>query len=122
MDVRAAHAQLQRALERRHLPLALAAARDCPALGLADALALSLLALESNPPLYDVLAARWSARWVTERRANLAEAALVVAALQAIAGRDPRAGGFALLAVAQRGRQRDVVRTLERWLQQRGAS
>jgi hypothetical protein len=121
MDVRAAHAQLQRALERRHLPLALSAARDCPSLGLADALALSLLALESNPPLYDVMAARWSARWITERKADLRDAALVVAALQAIAGRDPRAGGFALLAVAQRGHHHEVARTLERWLQQRKA-
>jgi hypothetical protein len=122
MDGRSAHAQLQRALDRRHLPLALAAARDCPQLGLADALALSLLALESDPPLYERLAARWCARWITERRADLTEAALVVAALQAVAGRDRRAGGFALLAVARRGRQTEVARALERWLQQRGTA
>ncbi|HSC90641.1 MAG TPA: hypothetical protein VLB86_03205 [Gaiellaceae bacterium] len=116
MDARSAHAQLQRAIERRHLPLAMAAARDCPELALGDALALTLLALESNPKLYDALAARWAARWITEKKADLAEGSLVVAALQAIPGTDARAGGFAILAVARRRHERDVVRTLESWL------
>jgi hypothetical protein len=61
MGVGAAHAAFRRALDRRHLAQALAAAHDLPVISLADALELVLLAADRDPPTYDRAAARWLA-------------------------------------------------------------
>ena len=49
----AAHAAFRRALDRRHLAQALAAAHDRPVISLTGALELVLLAADRDPPTYD---------------------------------------------------------------------
>lgn len=60
------HATFQRALARRNLTVAKALARELPLITLADALALTLLILERDPPRYSTAAARWAARFALE--------------------------------------------------------
>jgi uncharacterized protein with PIN domain len=82
MAAGAAHAAFRRALDRRHLAQALAAAHDLPVVSLADALELVLLAADRDPPTYDRAAARWLARYSLEHPSvDLAEAGLAHAAL-----------------------------------------
>src|SRR3954454_24405120 len=80
------HAIFQRAIQRRSFPAAWAAACDLGRLALADALALTLLALDQEPRRYPQLAARWLGRFALEARRDLDELALVVAHLAALRG------------------------------------
>ena len=79
------HANFQRALHQRNLTLAVAVARELPFVRLADALALTLLILERDPPRFSTAAARWAARFVLE--ASPAADAGRVAATRRRAGR-----------------------------------
>jgi hypothetical protein len=81
------HAHFQRALERRHLISAEAAARQLGRLSLADALALCLLIAAEDPVRFDRAAARWHARFVLEAgRIGLGESHLALAAVAALPG------------------------------------
>lgn len=85
MSARSAHAQFRRALDRRNLASALAAAHDLPVIGLGDALELCLLMLEKDRRLYSQASARWLGRWCLEvRETTLADAVLIVGALAAL--------------------------------------
>jgi hypothetical protein len=113
-----AYAAFRRALERRHLAQALAAAHDLPAVSLADALELVLLAADRDPPTYDRAAARWLARYSLEHRGvDLAETGLAHAALTAIRHTTRRRAGLVLLlALAKERQTRDLASVLERAL------
>jgi CHAD domain-containing protein len=111
----AAHAAFRRAIGRRHLAQALAAAHDLPVISLADALELVLLAAEKDPATFDRAAARWLGRYLGEvRDADLAEAALVLGALEVLPGKHHAAGRDTLLSLAARRNLRDVGATLRR--------
>ena len=118
MSASAAHAAFRRALDRRHLAQALAAAHDLPVISLADALELVLLAADRDPPTYDRAAARWLARYTLQQRnIDLAETGLAHAALTAIRNTTRRrAGLLLLLALAKERQSRDLATVLEREL------
>ena len=118
MSAGAAHAAFRRALERRQLAQALAAAHDLPVVSLADALELVLLAADRDPPTYDRAGARWLARYALEHRnVDLAETGLAHAALTAIRHTTRRrAGLLLLLALAKQRQSRDLATVLEREL------
>jgi hypothetical protein len=118
MSAGAAHAAFRRALGRRHLAQALAAAHDLPVISLADALELVLLAADRDPPTYDRAAARWLARYTLDQRnVDLAETGLAHAALTAIRNTTRRrAGLLLLLALAKQRQTRDLATVLEREL------
>jgi hypothetical protein len=79
------HAHFQRAIERRHLTSAEAAARDLPRLSLADALALCVLMGDQDPEKFQRAGARWHARFVLEARAiGLLDSQLALAAVAAL--------------------------------------
>ena len=121
MSAGAAHAAFRRALERRHLAQALAAAHDLPVISLADALELVLLAADRDPPTYDRAAARWLARYSLEQRhVDLAESGLAHAALTAIRNTTRRrAGLLLLLALAKERQARELAKVIERELRGR---
>jgi len=77
------HATFQRALKQGNLLMALTVARELPFVRLGDALAITLLILEKDPPRYSTAAARWAARFVLEATPapTLAESQLLAAAL-----------------------------------------
>src|SRR5712691_1009241 len=72
------YAIFRRALERRHVAAAWAAAADLPQLTLADALAFCFLVRDREPRRYGRLAVRWLARFCDEQAGvDMDEAALV---------------------------------------------
>jgi hypothetical protein len=77
------HATFQRALTQGNLTMAVAVARELPFVRLGDALALTLLILEKDPPRYSIAAARWVARFVLEATppSTLTELQLLTAVL-----------------------------------------
>ena len=112
-----AYAAFRRALDRRNLTLALAEARDLPAVNLADALELLLLIRDQKPDRYHRAAARWLARYCLEiPDVDLSEAVLAAGALTALAAPEQRVGALALVALAHQRRLRDVERVLRRSL------
>src|SRR3989442_9486395 len=62
------YAKFQRALKTRNAHLALAAAADLRAIGLADALSLILLVRDDDPIRYDRAAVRWVALLLAQDR------------------------------------------------------
>jgi uncharacterized protein with PIN domain len=116
----AAHAAFKRAIERRHLAQAIAAAHDLPVVSLADALELVLLAADRDPPTFERAAARWLGRYCAEvPRVGFDEAGLVHAALTAAGRTGSRASLIGLLAVAKERQLRDVAKVLEHRLRAR---
>jgi hypothetical protein len=75
------YARFRRAVDRRNLAEAEAAARDLTHLSLDDALQLVHLYAERSSPKFDRAALRWVARYVAEGRPSLRDLALVVASL-----------------------------------------
>ena len=109
-------ARFQRALASRNATLAWAAASELRHIELADALTLCLL-VANDPARYAKAAARWHARFVAEARGvTLAEAQLVLGALEAL--RDPAAAtsaAEALAHVCERRGLTDVAEVLDGW-------
>jgi hypothetical protein len=92
----------------------MAAAHDLPAVSLADALQIVLLAADRDPPMFQRAAARWLGRFCAEvPRLGLDEAGLVHAALTGVGRTDSRASLIALLAVAKERQLREVAKVLE---------
>jgi hypothetical protein len=87
------HATFQRAIARRNLTVALAVARELPMVTLADALALTLLILERDPPRYTAAAMRWAARFALEVTPlpTVTDGQLLLAALAALPTRPEEA-------------------------------
>jgi hypothetical protein len=96
-----------------------AIARELPAVGLEDALAIVLALLEREPGSFSRTGARWGARLVLERRLDLADAQLVLASLATLEGPMAAAGVEALAELAQRSGLRRVQLLLGDWLEAR---
>jgi len=106
-----AHARFKRALASGNSTLAWAAAAELPRIDLADALRLCLLVADS-PARYARAAARWHARFVAEARGvTLAEAQLVVSALDAL--REPLTAAVAAEALAHLCERRGLTAVAE---------
>jgi hypothetical protein len=81
------YAIFRRALERRNLPSAWAAASELQVVSLADALALCLLVRDREPAKFTRLALRWHARFCAEMPdVTLETGRLVIELLAAITG------------------------------------
>ena len=77
----------KRAIQRRNVPAALAAAHDLPQLSLLDALDLTLLVARKDPARHQRVAARWLLRFLEEHPgATIEEASLAAACLAALPG------------------------------------
>ena len=114
-----AYSQFRRALDWRNFLAAWALAAELPRVPLADALALLLLALDEQPWRFETAAPRWHARLCVEARLTLTEAQLAVAALDALAGPSPVAGGQALVGICEAHGLEDAVAVLDTWLNAR---
>jgi hypothetical protein len=80
-------AEFARACQRGNYKLAAALAAQLKPLSLIEALDLLPLIAQHEPAKFGFAAARWHARWLQERRdPDLADSALVVAALGALRG------------------------------------
>ena len=87
----------RRAIERRNLIAAWAAAAELKAVPLADALALCLLVRDRDPARFPRLALRWHARFCAETHAvGLEDGRLVLDLLTSVGGPEPRRAGGAL--------------------------
>jgi hypothetical protein len=87
------YAVFQRALKRRNVLSALAAAKDLPQLSLADALELTVLVARKDPRRHARVASRWLLRYVEEDpHATIEEAALAAASLVGLTNRLGRGG------------------------------
>src|SRR5690242_19445106 len=81
------HGIFKKALQRRNVIAALAAARELPHLSLEDALELTLLVARKDPRRHSRIAARWLLRFLQEHPdATIEEAALVASCLAALPG------------------------------------
>jgi hypothetical protein len=95
-----AYSRLRRAIERRNTLVAWATAAELPHVELGDALALVLLALDSDAPRFERAAVRWHSRICRDAPLTLGEAQLVLSALLALAGPSRQAATDALLGIA----------------------
>ena len=87
------YAAFQRALKRRNVLMALAAARDLPQLSLVDALELTILVARKDPRRHPRLAAGWLLRYLEEDpHVTIEEAVLTASCLAAAEGRRARGG------------------------------
>src|SRR5919201_5840649 len=110
------YAIFRRALERRHVAAAWAAAAGLPQLNLADALALCLLVRDREPRRYGRVAVRWLARFCNEQPGvELDEAALVAAHLVAFRAPDPLAAARAFAELLETRGRRDLAQPVRRW-------
>jgi hypothetical protein len=91
------YAIFRRAIERRNLVAAWAAAAELPAVPLADALALCLLVRDRDPTRFPRFALRWHARFCAETPAiGLEDGRLVLDLLTAVGGAEPQRADGAL--------------------------
>ena len=111
-----AYGRFRRALDTGNANLALAAAADLEHVGLADALELLLLLLESEPFRFERAALRWHGRYCREvSDVDIAEAQAVLACLVGLRGSRPEPAAHALADLVHR---RDLARAsevLNRW-------
>ncbi len=98
-----AYGAFQRAVERRNVMAAEAAARQLPTLTLDNALRLLFLYAESDPLKYDRAALRWLARYVTEGKAvSLLKAQMALAALAELRTGERQAAANMLTELARK--------------------
>ena len=105
-----ARASFQRALKRRNVLMALAAAEDLPQLSLIDALELTILVARKDPRRHPRVASRWLLRLLEEDpHATNDEAALAASSLAALTGVAHEEAAQTLRAMAERatGRRRE---------------
>jgi hypothetical protein len=97
------YASFQRALKRRNVLMAIAAARDLPQLNLADALELTILVARKDPRRHTRVAARWLLRLLEEDpHATIDEAVLAASSLAALIGVGHEEAATTLRAMAER--------------------
>ena len=97
----------KRAIQRRNVLAAVAAARELPQLSLLDALDLTLLVARKDPARHPRLAARWLLRYLEEDpQTTIEEAALVASCLAALPGVGYAEAASTLKAVAERATRR----------------
>ena len=109
------HARFMRALASRNPTLVVAAAADLGRLSLADALAVTLVFLPTEPERYERASIRWHARWCLESTPRPDEAALALAALRALPGPARLAGAEALGGLLEAAGMEECLRVLEEW-------
>jgi hypothetical protein len=110
------HAVFRRALERRSVAAAWAAAAGLPQLTLADALALSLLVRDREPHRYDRVAVRWLARFCDEEAGvQLDEATLIAAHLAAFRAPAPLAAARSFAELLDAHGRRQLAQAVRRW-------
>jgi hypothetical protein len=98
---------LRRALKRRDLLGAVAAAKELPPLSLSDALELTILIARKDPRRHPRVAARWLLRYLEEcDQATIDEAAMVASCLAALAGNCYQDAALSLRAMAERATSR----------------
>jgi hypothetical protein len=78
------YSHFRRALDRRQVDAALAAAADLPALSLDDALDLCELLASKGDRRYPQAARRWLARFAAERKPSLADLGIATDALDSL--------------------------------------
>jgi HEAT repeat protein len=99
------YARFQRALATGNLNVIRAAAAELPRIGVAEAAAILLVILRSEPSQYERAAVRWLGRLCLERtRVDLADLSRAAAALGALPDR-PEAARPALAEVCRRAGQ-----------------
>jgi hypothetical protein len=104
------YAIFQRALKRRNVLSALAAAKDLPQLSLVDALELTVLVARKDPRRHQRVASRWLLRLLEEDpHATIEEAVLVASSLIALTGVAQQAAQT-LRALAERATSRRRAR------------
>jgi hypothetical protein len=100
------HSIFKRAIQRRNVVAAVAAARELRQLSLLDALDLTLLVARKDSARHPRLAARWLLRYLEEHpAATIEEAALVASCLAALPG-----AGYAEAAQTLRGMAETATR------------
>jgi hypothetical protein len=109
-----AYARFRRALDRRNGPAALAAAAELHAVGLADALELTLL-LDGDRRRFDRASVRWTARYATDYDVDLVEAHAVLALFATLRGGRRAAAARALAEILDRRGLERCAETLIRW-------
>jgi hypothetical protein len=86
---------------------------------LPEALAICLLLRDEEPDRFELAALRWHARLCREARPSLADAAVALAALNAIGSRRIASGAAALLGILDAHGLEEAGRTLEGWMDHR---
>jgi hypothetical protein len=111
-----AYGRLRRALDTGNARIALAAAADLGHVGLADALELVLLLLDSEPSRFERAALRWHGRYCREvMDVDFAEAQAVLACLAGLKGARPAAAAHALADLVYRRDLAQASDALNRW-------
>src|SRR4051794_25838705 len=113
-------ARLRRALQHGNPLLALATAAELPRVPLPEALAICLLLYDKEPHRFEAAALRWHARLCRDARLSLAEAAIALAALSALAAGKVDSGGQALLTVLDSRGLEEAGSALEAWMKRGG--
>ncbi|MFL5980060.1 MAG: hypothetical protein ACJ76O_15720 [Gaiellaceae bacterium] len=97
----------QKALQRRHVVAAVAAARELPQLSLLDALELTMLIARKDSSRHPRVAARWLSRFLEEHPdATIEEAGLAASCLIALPGSGYREAAQTLKAMAETANRR----------------
>jgi hypothetical protein len=97
----------KRAIQRRNVLAAVAAARELPQLSLLDALHLTVLVARKDPARFPRVAARWLSRYLEEHPdATIEEAALAASCLAALPGTAHQEAAQTLRAMAERATKR----------------
>jgi hypothetical protein len=105
------YAIFQRALKRRNVLSALAAANDLPHLRLVDALELTVLVARKDPRRHPRVASRWLLRLLEEDpHATIEEAVLAASSLISLTGVAHREAAQTLRAMAERATSRRRTR------------
>ena len=113
-------ARFDRAIRAGNATVALAAAAELPRVSLANALSLVLVVLTGDRARFPRLATRWHALLLNEARGmTVDEAALSLAALDALRGSSPVAGARALLALLEAHQLTSAADVLRDWLEAR---
>ncbi len=103
--------------------IATSAALEAGRLGLADALALTLLYRDQDPARYERAAVRWHSRFCSEaRNVTHEDAQLALAALAALRGARPESCARALIGVFDGLVMTREARVVEDWLSRRPAA
>jgi hypothetical protein len=97
----------KRAVQRRNVLAAVAAAKELPQLSLSDALDLTLLVARKDPRRHERMAARWLLRLLEEDSAlTIHEAAVAASSLAALPGAGYLEAAQTLKATAERASRR----------------
>jgi len=108
-------ARFQRAVERRNLPLAEAAAHELGRLALGDALCLLLLIAEKAPEKFERAAVRWVGRFAVETSGvRVPDLQLLLGAVAGLREPAPRVSLETIATVADRFRVGSVATTARR--------